>query len=154
MWNGITGNENSRINLNYANINNDTQITVHNTGVFLNTKFSNMSSAIYFQIVSKDGNLTVSNCNFTSILNGIIDVSGLITVSSNASNIKTINVPISITNTYFGPRISGSAISINEYVVSNNDAVVTLNSNAVMTNNPIQHRAAFRHSFLAQPRFV
>jgi hypothetical protein len=68
-------------------------------------------------------------------LNGIIDVSGLITVSSNASNIKTINVPISVTNTYFGPRISGSAISINEYVVSHNDAVVTLNSNAVMTNN-------------------
>ena len=136
MWNGITGNENSMVNLNYADVNNETQIVIHNTGVFTNSKFANAPlSAVYFQIVSKDGNLTVTNCNFTSTLSGINDISGIISVSSNASNVKTFNVPISIANTYFGPGFSGTAILINEYVASHNNALVTLNSNLVINNN-------------------
>lgn len=135
-WNGIVGNDNSRISLNYANVDNDTQLTVHNTGIFTNTRFSNpLFNAIYFQILSKDGNLTVTNCNFTTPLNGIIDVSGFITVTSNASNVKTFNVPISITNNYFGPGFSASAIVIGEYVASHDNAVVTLNSNAAINGN-------------------
>ncbi len=136
MWNGITGNENSVVSMNYANVNNDTQITIHNTGVFTNSKFANSPlSAIYFQIISKNGNLTVTNCNFTSAISGINDVYGLISDSSNASNIKTFNVPISITNTYFGPGFSGTAVLINEYVASHDNALVTLNSNMVINNN-------------------
>ncbi|HEY3421033.1 MAG TPA: right-handed parallel beta-helix repeat-containing protein [Methanomassiliicoccales archaeon] len=136
MWNGITGNENSVVNLNYANINNETQITIHNTGVFTNSKFANsLFSSIYFQIVSKDGTLTVTNCDFTSTSSGVNHIYGVITVSSDANNIKTINVPISITGSYFGPGLTGSGIMISENVVSRDNSAVTLNSNVMINNN-------------------
>ncbi len=133
-WSGIYGHGNSVISFNFVKFNNATGLNVQNTGVFINSRFTDIStSAINFNIASKNGNLTVTNCEFTQI--GTMDILGLITVQSNANNVVTYTTPISITNNYFGPGSSNYAIQISEYVYSSENASVTLNGNVVINNN-------------------
>ncbi len=133
-WSGISGHGNSVISFNFVKFNNATGMNVQNTGVFINSRFSDLSStAINFNIASKNGNLTVTNCEFTQI--GMMDILGFVTVQSNANNVVSYVTPISITNNYFGPGLSDYAIQISEYAVSSENASVTLNGNVVINNN-------------------